>query len=366
VVRTGFSLMRHILISAAVLVAGAVGVVIVGRVDETVWAPGEIQPATALPVAPQIPGRVRAVHVEEGDTVQADQPLLSLDDRDLLATLAELQKELDELKAGLEQAQGDSARLRACLRPQQLSQAHAALSRAAMARDFAAADLERITQLHEGRCVPLTDVRLKRREFDMAAAQLTESEAAAALVRARLAQEAAEIDGRLATARCRIATAHARIENLQAHIDAATLRAPIAGTIITSHPERLVGLWLAEGQPAVEIANLDSLEFVSNLQPRDEHRIQPGLAAHIHLDAYPQREYQMLVGVVARTAAYPIPRDGASLFPAVISIEDPWIVSDHAERIRLKPGLGGRAEIVVRPKVRLARLLVEGIWKSGG
>jgi HlyD family secretion protein len=85
--------------------------------EGVVWASGKLVPERWAGLSPAIAGRVRAVHVSEGETVKAGQLLVELED-DVLqsqvesasAALAEAEAALDKLLAGPTAAQVAAAR----------------------------------------------------------------------------------------------------------------------------------------------------------------------------------------------------------------------------------------------------------------
>jgi membrane fusion protein (multidrug efflux system) len=69
-------------------------------VELAITAVGTLQPVAKVLVAAQEEGLVTAVHVREGDRVAAGDVVVELDDREILAELAEARANLDEAAAG--------------------------------------------------------------------------------------------------------------------------------------------------------------------------------------------------------------------------------------------------------------------------
>ncbi|MFN3762798.1 MAG: biotin/lipoyl-binding protein, partial [Anaerolineae bacterium] len=131
-----------VILAAILLIAGAV-VALSPRLREpalarigasrptvgAITASGFIE-AEEVSVAPEIGGRIAEVLVAEGDTVEAGQVLVRLDDRIAQAQVALAQ-------AGVEVAQAQLARARAGARPEEIRRARALLAQAEAARDGA-------------------------------------------------------------------------------------------------------------------------------------------------------------------------------------------------------------------------------------
>jgi membrane fusion protein (multidrug efflux system) len=69
-------------------------------VERAITAVGTLQPVARVLVAAQEEGLVTAVHVREGDRVAGGKVVVELDDREVLAELAEARANLDESAAG--------------------------------------------------------------------------------------------------------------------------------------------------------------------------------------------------------------------------------------------------------------------------
>jgi len=74
-------------------------------VERAITAVGTLQPVARVLVAAQEEGLVTAVHVREGDRVAAGTVVVELDDREVLAELAEARANLEEAAAGWHRAE---------------------------------------------------------------------------------------------------------------------------------------------------------------------------------------------------------------------------------------------------------------------
>jgi RND family efflux transporter MFP subunit len=100
--------------SAAAAEAAAVPVaavtVIRRDVPVVVRATGTFVPDESSDVAPQVPGQVLKTHVNVGDTVKTDQPLVLLDDRDARLRLDQARASLERAEADAQHAKADASR----------------------------------------------------------------------------------------------------------------------------------------------------------------------------------------------------------------------------------------------------------------
>jgi RND family efflux transporter MFP subunit len=74
---------------------------------------GEIAPAFSVEVKSEISGRVESIHVRTGETVLRGQPLVTIDDTDLLTERARAQTEIDGARLEVDKRRGNFERARA-------------------------------------------------------------------------------------------------------------------------------------------------------------------------------------------------------------------------------------------------------------
>ena len=71
-------------------------------IDFSIEISGDVTPASQLDVKPEVGGKLKALHVEPGDTVKAGDLLVEVDDRDLLTEKASVQTEIDGAKLSVD------------------------------------------------------------------------------------------------------------------------------------------------------------------------------------------------------------------------------------------------------------------------
>lgn len=275
----------------------------------------------------EVPGRLAAVLVDEGQSVRAGQPLALLDDVELQAQAAQaeaaaraaeaqvLQAEaaLEAARAQVRQAeaahraaQATLARLQAGPRPGELQQAQSAVDAARAALDQARRTLESTEQLYAQGAASASQRDAARSQYEAAAAQYQQAlahlqtvqagarpeEVAAAREQVRQAQ--ASLDAARASVRqaetavlaARLAARQARAaaEAAQARARRARLTAPFDGVVarVYLRPGAPVG----PGVPVVTVV-APSGWITAEVDESDVGRIRVGLRARITADAYP-------------------------------------------------------------------------------
>lgn len=249
-----------------------------GELRQSVVASGRVRTPERIELASQISGRIVAVHVREGDTVRAGQPLLTLDAAELDAAVA-------QARAGLAQAE---SRLRQIgeaglpLAEQGLRQAEAAAQQAE--RQF-----ERVRELVARGFYSPAQLDDARRSRDVAASQRESA-------RIQLANQRADgSEARLARhnrdqARAALALAEARLAY-------ATLRTPAAGRVLTRLAEP--GDSAQPGKVLLTLAPEGDTELTAQIDEKNLGLLAPGQTALVSADAYPGERFSARLSYIA-------------------------------------------------------------------
>ncbi|MFN8378526.1 MAG: efflux RND transporter periplasmic adaptor subunit [Anaerolineae bacterium] len=293
-------------------------VVAPGTVELTVSALGRVEADRETRLSFLASGRAAEVLVEVGDSVQADDPLVRLnDDAQQLALeqaqlglqLAELQR--DQLLAGpdesqiaaaqanVQAAQGAAQAIAGAVAPGDLQAAQLAYDQAQQAL----ADAQTARQSAAGgqpqEAYDLLDARVGQASFQAEIARLQLEDAqngrpadlGAAYARVNQAQAALDqltagpTDLQLEQANARVEQAQLQVEQAQMALDRMTLNAPHGGIVTSLLVEE--GALVAPGLPVVTITDTDPLRLTVQVDEIDVRQIREGMPARIRFDALP-------------------------------------------------------------------------------
>jgi len=233
--------------------------------------------------------RIVAMHVEEGDPVEAGQLLAELDPSRLEHVVLEAEAKVAAQRAIV-------ARFERGSRPEEIVRAQAEV--AAAQAEFADARVThaRLEELAKG------DAASRQRADDARAAHL------AAEARLKMAQE----NLRLAVEGPRSEDTEAARAELQADENALALArhrladtklyAPADGTVVTRILEP--GAVVLPNSPAYTLALADPVWVRTYLSERDLGRVFPGMKAEITNDSFPDRKHEGWVGFISPTAEF--------------------------------------------------------------
>jgi HlyD family secretion protein len=263
--------------------------------------------ATEVDVAAKQQGRVEAVHVEEGDTVEEGQLLAQMDTAVLRAQLA-------EAEAAAQRAQADRE-VAAATATQRQNEHELAMRERDRAQQLGKRGVIETTKLD----TYVTAEQTAKARLDAAKAQVASTEAA-------------------------IQSAAATIEKFKAEIADTVLKSPLAGRV----EYRLVepGEVIPAGGKVVTLLDLLDVYMTFFLPTDEAGKVLIGADARIVLDALPEAPIPAKVSFVSPTAQF-TPKEVETrsereklMFRIKVRI-DPELLRLHAARVRTGlPGVG--------------------------
>jgi RND family efflux transporter MFP subunit len=279
-------------------------------------ASGYVQADVASRMAPKVPGRVVAVHVRQGQKVEAGQLLIELDPADDQAGIKAAQSQVSAAWA-----QAQSARAQAGVAQAQLDEAK---QQAARERRLATEGLSGSGVADD------LDARVKSLEQSVDAAK---SQAKAA-------------DANAAALRAQVNVLETGLQNL-------TLVSPISGTIINKPPQ--VGEYVGPQPPGVtvdmggiRVADFSTLLVETDIPEGRLAQVKPGGPAEIILDAYPQKRFRGKVKEITPQ----VDRAKATVIVKVAFDDDTTgVLPDMSARVSFLARALDAEELKVPPKV---------------
>jgi HlyD family secretion protein len=210
------------------------------------------------------------------------------------------------------------------------------------------------SNVRQGQLLASIDPRVPRNTLAQAEANLVVAEAQLANSRAALERadtlyktqsitEAEYETAKLgyANANAQVVRAKTDLENARDRMTDTRLRAPLNGTIIQKNVE--LGTVISSptqdvggGTLLFRMANLDTVQIRTLVDETDIGKVQPGLAATITVDAYPNRPFE---GRVLKIEPQATVQQNVTMFPVLVRIANP----DQL----LKPGMNTEVEIHV-------------------
>ena len=283
---------------------------------QTVVATGRVTAPARVQVGSPITGVVLQRHVREGDRVRPG---------DVLAVLR-----ADDLQAQVRQARAALTELQQSTRPQ----AQRAVQQTQQQWQQARRELERRRLLASQQAIS-----------HEALEQAIEAETLA-----RLAAEQAQLQARaLQPGQAQEASAQARLASAQAQLDKATIRAEVAGTVLTRHAEP--GDLVQPGQVLFEMAGDGTTEVLVALDEKNLEVLALGQSARCIADAYPRQPFAAELDFIAPSID---PQRGTVEVRLAVAAAPDFLRQDMTVSVNIQTG--AQASAIVVPNDALANL----------
>jgi hemolysin D len=389
---------RALLWALLAFVAIAIGWAVVGHVDVVAAAQGKVIPRGRIRVIqPADGGVVRAIHVTDGTSVRAGQPLMSLD-----PTLSEA--DVSQARESLLVASIDRARAQALVRAaaggtvsfespgpmppaQLLTQQNLVTARIAEHRTALAALREEHAQRNADLAMVSAEVVKLEQQLPLAEAQLTSLESlegSGVVPRLKVAEVKERVVGmrqdlvirreELGKDRAALAAVTSQIAKLESEFRAkaldalneaeanhrlrteelkkadekatfAVLTSPIDGTVAQLAVHTLGAVVKPAEAVMVIVPRGEELIVEAMVLNKDIGFVREGQPAQVKLEAFPFTRYGIVDGRVERISRDAIENKELGLvFPCLVKLSRPYI-EVGAQRVALAPGLAATAEI---------------------
>ena len=378
------------------------------KIEETARAVGRVIPSQQVQTVQSLEGGiVRAVNVQEGDTVEAGDVLMQIDDTRFAAERGELLEKETAIRAEIARLEAearfaDEITFPAGLRTRNPLATAAEVQVFLSRRDQLEQELEVLESQLEQRRSELNEVRAMRDRTRAIIAPLSEEIALTEdmfnrglvpqIELLRLHSRLAELSGDIAVSEATevrmlraieeaenqidaarsayVLTARQRLAQLQVELavvqetlrranDRVTreqLRAPVRGTVNTINA-KTIGAVVQPGAPLVEIVPLDDrLLIEADLGPRDIAFVKTGERASVKISAYDYLVYGALDGEVIRIGADTIStREGVEFFRVVVRTDRSFLGSEE-DPLPITPGMIASVDIQTGEKTVLSYL----------
>jgi HlyD family secretion protein len=287
---------------------------------EKVSASGTIQPVTEVKIAPEVPGEIIDLLIEEGDSVSKGQPLVRIRPDTWKSQLERAEAGLSQQYANVEQSKASYAR-----------------AQAQYAR--AKADFDRQERLFNEKVISQSEWDLAKQNFEVAKNDVNS------------AQNAIDAANHVIT------STQASLREARENFRKTTVEAPMTGVVsklIVREGERVVGTATMAGTEMLRIADLNKMEVRVNVNENDIVRVHVGDTALIDVDAYAtqNKEFKGIVTLIANTAKDKVSADAITEFEVRILILNSSYqdLVKAGNRFPFRPGMTASVEILTTRK----------------
>jgi HlyD family secretion protein len=284
--------------------------------------------ATETDLGFKVPGKIAAIHFQEGQEVRAGEVVAELESHDLHDEVKAAQARLDSLRANL-------AKLEAGYRPQEVREAQAAVAQAQADYDDKARDFRRMQNLFQRQTVSASTRDKAEAAFLMAKEALRRARENHDLLKSGYRTE----DIEAARADCR--QARFSLELARTRLGYATITAPVTAVVLARPVEP--GHVTAVGATVLTLGDLDHAYFEGYIPETDLARVRYRQKAEVTTDTYPGKRYPAWVSYIAAKAEF-TPKSVETFKERVTLVYRTKIRMDNQSH-ELKPGMPAEAVI---------------------
>ncbi|HEY9897794.1 MAG TPA: efflux RND transporter periplasmic adaptor subunit [Pantanalinema sp.] len=313
---------------------------------------GTVQPLTKVEIKSRVAGQVARLLVDVGQKVEKGQVLIQLDTTDMA-------RERARAEADREQAAARLAMLRAGSRPEEVVEAQAQVSQQEASFARAEADYRRAEAAVKAGTITPREAESARSDYLATRAQLEAARARLSKIKAGPRHE------EIAEARAQLSRAEVALQAAEDQLSYATIRSPMAGTVIKRGIE--VGEMVspgvsatAQGTSMLTVADLDRLIIASSLNQIDVGKVRKGQKVEIRVDSAPGKVFAGEIRKVAPAAE--ASKDGQSTIQT-FPIET---ILAGTDADALKPGMSADLDVLVANKQNALTLPVEAVVRGKG
>ena len=273
-------------------------------------ASGTVQPIQTVNLSPKAAGIVAKLLVEQGDRVSQGQVVAQMENTDIEAQLIQSKARLDQAKVKL-------AQLRAGNRPQEVAQAAARVNQlqASVAEAQTKLNLAEAKQRRNQSLVDqgaISSDRYDEISNDVQSAKASYAQAQASLVEVQRSLDLSQSGSRIEEIQLAEAQVQEAIGNLRAvevQQEDTLIRAPFSGTITQKFANE--GAFVTPTTSASEatsatstaiVALAEGLEITAEVPEVDIHQLRVGQPVEIRADAYPDQKFTGRVRLIAPEA----------------------------------------------------------------
>jgi HlyD family secretion protein len=336
-----------------------------GTIAQTVVATGRVAPVTEITLANKIPGRIKAVLVNEGDTVTVGQPVILFDDREMLAEMQMADSRVATAHADVQRARRavDASRARwtdikSGARPQEVERARAEAEQARQRHNSTELERSRFERLVRDGFVARSQYDAAATEAEVARARLRVAEQTLSLIQAGTKKETVqsawaqvrESESELKRAETYVTQAAAERERARAMLKTVTVESTVNGKVTRKMVEP--GEAVDIGIPLMVLSDVSRIIVKAEVDESDLGKLQLGQHAMVSAEAFPGRMFPATIYEIGQSVGKRKVRpDDLAKIGDMKVLEAKLEVTKGGEALRLGMTVDVRISIAQKDKV---------------
>ncbi len=288
---------KVIIILFVLFLIGAGAFVYFGRINgpsDELFFSGTIE-TTQANLSFQVPGRVAAVFVKEGQAVTRDSMIAELDRSEYQARYDQANANLERARQSRKQAQSVLATYQKTL-PAEVTRAQAGVRSAQDMLADARKNYRRYEDLYKQEVVTEKERDSMKLAFDVAQSRLIEAESVLKLAEGNLTKmDVARQD--IQTAAAQVEVARAALEQANVQLSYTRLKSPMNGVVVSRGIEP--GETVNAGREVIAVADLARVDLKIYVPETQIGKVKPGQQVEVRVDTFPEKPYTGMVAFIS-------------------------------------------------------------------
>lgn len=261
-----------------------------GDIENNVMASGKVKALNTVDVGAQVSGEVKKLFVEVGDDVQVGDLIAQIDQVTQKNNLTNQQASLDQSLAAIESAKAD-----ALTRESGLKSAISDLASRQTELKQAQQDFQRLQSLVAIDAISRQEYDAQATRVDTAKAAVTNARAAIETAKANIASAQANINSQQAALR----KSQTNVNTAQEDLSYTTIRAPIAGTVVSITTEQGTTVNANQTAPTiVTLADLSTVRINAQISEADVINVQANMPVYFNIIGNPDKKYDSVLKAI--------------------------------------------------------------------
>ncbi len=255
----------------------------IGDIENNVMASGKVKALNTVDVGAQVSGEVKRLFVEVGDEVKKGDLIAQIDQVTQKNNLSNEQASLEQSVAALQSARADSLSRQAGLKS-----AYADLNSRQSELKQVQSDFARLSGL-------VAIDAISQQEYDTQATRVATAKSAVENARAAIDTAKAAIattDAGINSQQAALRKSQTNVDTAQEDLSYTTIRAPIAGTIVSITTEQGTTVNANQTAPTiVTLADLSTVRINAQISEADVINVKPDLPVYFNIIGNPDKKY---------------------------------------------------------------------------
>lgn len=314
--------------------------------------------ADIIPIRSSVGGYIKTVHFKDNQFVKKGDLLITIDDTELKARVAQAEAALENAKSNLEAVKSnaistglnaDAVLLSSESTEQSISVAKTRLTK--LKEDY-----KRIKNMYDDKAATKAELDNVRAEMDVAEAQYIAAQNQFKASASQSQGARSQADGQksmISLAEALVKQREAELVLAQTQLDYATIEAPCDGIVSKRSVEE--GQFITIGQPLCSTIDNTHLWITANFKETQVGSIKPGQTVEVKIDAYPDLKIsghiESFIGATGAKFSLLPPDNSTGNFVKIVQRVPVKIALDNLskeEAIQLLPGLSAFVTVKIK------------------